>query len=177
MPSQFVFKLHVALFMFACFTGCAIPTSHIPDESKRDRITAMYQEYQPEFPGIQEVTPIQVIEMLENDNNVVIVDVREPEERAVSTLPGALSKSEFEEQEEELKGKKVVVYCTIGYRSGLYTQTLKEQGWDAYNMPGSILSWVHAGQPVVDESGNETKRVHVYGKRWDLLPQGYEAIY
>jgi len=177
MSSRFVYRLPAALFILSCFTGCATPTSDLTDESRRDRIETMYQKYQPEFPGIQEVTPIQVVEMLANDHSVVIVDVREPKERAVSTLPGALSKSEFEERRQELQDKKVVVYCTIGYRSGLYTQTLKEQGWDAYNMPGSILSWVHAGQPVVDESGNETKRVHVYGKQWDLLPEGYEAVF
>ena len=71
----------------------------------------------------------------------------------------------------------IVAHCTIGYRSGKYVAKLQRQGLDALNLKGSILSWVHAGQPVVTFEGEETKRVHVYGQKWDLLPQGYKAVW
>ncbi len=176
MPLRLVSPKGLALSILLLLAGCAAPPTDLPEDAKQDRIDAMYGDFKSEFPDIREVMPDDVIRMRERDD-VIIVDVREPKEQAVSMIPGAITKTEFEARKEELKGKTVVAYCTIGYRSGKYTQGLEEEGWDAYNLPGSILSWVIAGQPVVDESGKETTQVHVYGKQWDLLPEGYEGVY
>jgi rhodanese-related sulfurtransferase len=176
MPRRPIFRLFLVLFTLSVLAGCAASPANLAEEAKRDRIKEMYADFQSEFPGVQTVTPEDVVEMQQRDD-VIVVDVREPKEQAVSMIPGAMTKAEFESRQEELKGKKVIAYCTIGYRSGIYTKRLQEEGWDAYNLPGSILSWVLAGHPVVDEAGNETKKVHVYGKQWDLLPDGYEGMY
>ena len=146
------------------------------DEEKRAAIEAMYREFQPEFPDAPEIGVEELIR-LRTGEDVLIVDVRESEERLVSVIPGAVSKEAFESLKGELGDAPIVVHCTIGYRSAKYVEALKAEGIEAYNLKGSILSWVHAGQPVVDPEGNETKRVHVYGKRWDLLPEGYEAVW
>ena len=146
------------------------------DGEKRAAIEAMYREFQPDFPDAPEISVEDLIR-LQTGENVLIVDVREPEERMVSIIPGAMSKEAFESLKRELGDAPIVVHCTIGYRSATYVEALKAEGIEAYNLKGSILAWVHAGQPVVDPEGNETKRVHVYGKRWDLLPEGYEAVW
>ena len=39
-----------------------------------------------------------------------------------------------------------------------------------------ILAWLLEGGPVYDESGQEVKRVHVYGDKWDFAPTGYESV-
>lgn len=108
---------------------------------------------------------------------VVLVDVREPEERAVSMIPEAIAREEFEHNAESYRKKKVVCYCTVGGRSGVYTEQLRGRGFDAFNLKGSVLSWAHAGGKFVDANGNETHRVHVAGPTWDLLPDGYESVY
>lgn len=146
------------------------------DAERKAAIEATYREFQPEFPEMSEVSVLELLR-LRAEKDVMIVDVREPRERTVSIIPGAISKEAFELLKEDLGGVPIVVHCTIGYRSAKYVEALKAEGLEAYNLKGSILSWVHAGQPVVDPEGNETKRVHVYGKRWDLLPEGYEAIW
>jgi sodium/bile acid cotransporter 7 len=44
------------------------------------------------------------------------------------------------------------------------------------NLRGGILSWLHAGGKIYRE-GRETKSVHVYGRKWDLAPSEYEALW
>ena len=107
----------------------------------------------------------------------MLVDARTPEEQAVSMLPGAITQQEFERRAEDFKGRRVVAYCTIGYRSGEYTEALRADGWDAHNLSGSILAWTHAGQPLETPDGAPTKRLHIYGPKWDLAAEGYETVY
>ena len=89
-------------------------------------------------------------------------------------IPGAITKILHDQNPEAYRDRQMVTYCTIGYRSGLYAQQLRKDGFDAINLRGSILSWAHAGQSLENTAG-ETRRVHVYGRKWDLLPEGYEA--
>ena len=56
---------------------------------------------------------------------LVIVDVRTKDEQDVSMIEGAMRKDDFEARKDEFKGHKVIAYCTIGYRSGKYVETLK----------------------------------------------------
>ena len=64
---------------------------------------------------------------------------------------------------------------SVGYRSGSEAARLRRDGLDARNLRGGILEWCHAGQPVVN-AGGPTRRVHVYGARWNFLPEGYEPV-
>ena len=154
----------------------------------RQKVIAEYEEYKAK--SFANVPDISVEELMNQkadhkaghedsgDANLVILDCRSEPEQAVSVLPGAISKDDFESDPQKFAGRKVVVYCTIGYRSGLYTRDLKARGIDAVNLRGGVLSWAIAGGEFVNpQTGTETKRVHVYGKQWDLLPPNYEAVY
>jgi len=44
------------------------------------------------------------------------------------------------------------------------------------NLRGGLLAWVHDGGKVYDRNG-ETRRIHVYGRKWDLGPKDYEAVW
>jgi len=109
------------------------------------------------------------------DRPAVLVDVREPHERRVSMLPGAISQEDFERDRARYRSWVVVPYCTIGLRSGIYTGTLRNQGFEARNLAGSVLAWAHAGLPF-QADGAVTRRVHVYNADWNLLPRGYEPV-
>ena len=74
------------------------------------------------------------------------------------------------------KNKKIVLYCTIGNRSGRYAKKLRQQKIESYNLVGGILAWAWDEGQLIDSQGL-TKRVHVYGARWNLLPNSYEAVY
>ena len=110
--------------------------------------------------------------------DIVLVDVRTGRERAVSTLPGAISAGDFEDRLAELaaEGKTVVAYCTIGARSSDYARKMGKRGVRVLNLEGSILAWTHAGGDLVNGTG-PTRRVHVYGRRWNLAANGYETVW
>ena len=173
------FAVFLAPAFLAAISGCTsepTPAQGQTDAQKRSAIDAMYGDLRPDFSDAAEIS-VEDLLRLQDSQEVLIVDVREPEERAVSIIPGAVSKEVFETLKADISDEVIIVHCTIGYRSGKYVERLKGEGIDAFNLKGSILSWVHAGQPVVDPEGNETKRVHVYGEQWNLLPEGYEAVW
>lgn len=109
------------------------------------------------------------------DGDVVLVDVRSPEEIAVSIIPGAISLSDFEANRQQYRKAEVITYCTVGARSADYAEKLIEAGFLARNYEGSILDWVDAGLPVVTPAGEATRRVHVYSKKFSVPPP-YEAV-
>lgn len=156
--------------------GCYPDPTAMSREEKRQRIEEMYAGYREDFPEVPGVN-VEELEELRQKEDVVLVDVREPREIEVSRIPDAVPVDEFRENVEAHRDKKIVTYCTIGARSGEYAQELRKNGMDAVNLEGSILSWVHEGKPVVEPQGQETKRVHTYGKRWALAPEPYENVY
>ena len=155
--------------------ACQNP-GELPVAEKQERIDELFEGYKKKFPNAPEMTVETLKARLAAPDPPVIVDTRGDDEREVSMIAGAVSKEEFERRREELAGREVVTYCTIGYRSGLYTEKLVEAGWAAFNLRGSIVSWTHVGGPLVKD-GAPTKRVHVYGRKWNLLADGYEAVW
>lgn len=144
-------------------------------DGRLETIDAMYKEYKADFPEVRDITVSELLEL--DEDSYVVVDVREVEEQRVSMIPGAVTSETFEANPEKFQDKTVVAHCTIGYRSGLYAEKLAEKGFDARNLKGSVLAWAHAGKPFVDSEGKETKRVHVYGPKWNLLPPDYEGVW
>ena len=100
-----------------------------PDALRRAKIFEMYSVYKKEaFPSAEDLTPE---EFSADRAETVLVDVRTARERKISLLPGAITKAEFEERREEFKDKLIVSYCTIGFRSGVYTVDLGKRGFRA----------------------------------------------
>ena len=109
--------------------------------------------------------------------NYIVVDVRSPAEQNVSIIQGSIDQAHFEQNFDSNQKKKVVVYCTIGYRSGYYAKALRQQGLDAYNLSEGILGWIQAGGSLVNTDGQITLKVHVYSRPWDLAVQDHVAIF
>jgi sodium/bile acid cotransporter 7 len=165
------------LLLLALVTvGACQDPGELPVSEKQARIEELYEGYKKKFPDAPEITVETLKERLGGPEPPVIVDVRGDDEREVSTIPGALSQKEFEERRGELAGREVVTYCTIGYRSGLYTRKLVDGGWKASNLRGSIVAWTHVGGDLVKDDA-PTRRVHVYGRKWNLVADGYEAVW
>lgn len=162
-------------FVMVVLQGCGQPSAST-EEEKRAEIANLYGGYRHSFPAVASIRVDQLQELQKNNPRVVLVDVREPKEQAVSMLPGAIALHTFERDIDTYRGATVVTYCTIGYRSGLFAQTLQQQGWRVFNLEGSILAWTHNGGKLVNEKGL-TREVHVYGRRWNLVAPGYEAVW
>lgn len=147
------------------------------DEEKRRQIDAFYAKSKTHFPEVEDVTADEARRLIEaSPERVVVVDVRNPEERQVSMIEGAVTSEDFLGNPADYQGKTVLTYCTVGHRSGLFARQLQDQGWTAFNMKGAILSWTHAGGPLVDANG-PTRRVHVFGPTWNLIADGYEPVW
>jgi rhodanese-related sulfurtransferase len=145
------------------------------DEVKRQKIEDMYSGYKKKFPDVPELSAQKAMN-LTADRRTVLIDIREPREQQVSMLPGAITEKEFMNNPLKYKDAVKIAYCTISYRSGIFAQKLQKKGIAVYNLKGGILAWVHDGGKIYDQNG-ETHRVHVYGRKWNLTPNHYQAVW
>ncbi len=117
------------------------------------------------------------------DTNLVLIDVRDPKEQVVSMLPHALTTYQFAQRFKHgiPPAKRIVVYCTIGYRSGKYAEQLAKQNIVAMNLEGGILAWTFVGGVLYSYGNNDaltkTNRVHVYDKAWNLVHPDYVGVW
>ena len=154
--------------------GCGQPGD---DPSRQAAVLKMYDRYKKaDFPGARDLSGGEVLSLL-TTRPVVLVDVREPAERAVSTLPGAIPEADFLANRAALANATVVAYCTIGYRSGMFVRGMAHLNATVYNLRGGVLGWLHAGGNLTDPTGRPIQRVHVYGSTWNLAPLRYQAVW
>lgn len=161
----------IALSGLAGWMGLGKPV--VGDEARTARVAELYQDYRSEYSAVPEVF---AADLLAGGEDWLVVDVRPAVERDVSMLPGAVSLDELARDPGLSEGRTVVAYCTIGYRSGMWAAEQRAAGVDARNLVAGVLGWSEVGGTFVDANG-PTRRVHVYGPTWDLLPEGYEAVW
>ncbi|MSZ93789.1 MAG: rhodanese-like domain-containing protein, partial [Actinobacteria bacterium] len=80
------------------------------------------------------------------------LDVRENDEWEAGHAPAAvhIAMSDLPDQLDQLRdGRRIVVICRSGNRSGKVTAWLINHGIDAVNMTGGMQVWEKAGLPVV----------------------------
>lgn len=99
--------------------------------------------------GIQDVD-VAAFKAKMQDENVVLLDVRTPEEVAAGKIEGALEidvlADDFEQKIQNLeKDKTYLVYCKAGSRSARACKVMEKAGFqDLYNLKGGYTAW--AGQ-------------------------------
>jgi rhodanese-related sulfurtransferase len=98
------------------------------------------------------VSPAQVAEWRDR-GDVVIVDVREPNEWSQAHIPGAtlLPLSTFDAAKiPDAGGKHLVFHCKSGVRCGMAAEKARGAGFkgDIARMEGGILGWLRAGYEV-----------------------------
>jgi rhodanese-related sulfurtransferase len=88
------------------------------------------------------------------DAELVVLDVRTPEEFAAGHVPGALNVAhdQVEARLPELaayKSKDVVVYCRSGRRSDIALKVLEANGFERlWHLEGDILAWQAQNRPM-----------------------------
>lgn len=108
---------------------------------------------------------------IEGNAKIILLDTRSPKEFNVSHLPNALflDYDNFNSKKVEQldRNTKVIVYCSVGYRSERIGEKLLKMGFkDVKNLYGGIFDWVNKGNTVVNQSGVATDSVHTYNKDW-----------
>ena len=175
-------KIYVGIAVIAAAAGVMLflaPRTGSENSEHTDRklkVYELYNDYKKSFPDIREKKAEDLLALKES-GQAVFIDVREPKEREVSTLPRAITEAELLAQIDKYRNQFLVAYCTIGYRSGKFAEKMEKKNLTVYNLAGGILGWVHAGGKVYAPDGSETSRVHVYGKQWNLLPENHQGLY
>jgi len=116
------------------------------------------------------------------DSTSLFLDAREKNEYNVSHLKNAVwvgyDDFDINRVKHYPKSKKIVVYCSVGYRSEKITEKLNKAGYiNVSNMVGGIFEWKNQNNKVFDNSGAETQKVHAYSKTWGVWLNRGEKVY
>ena len=103
--------------------------------------------------SVPEVTAADLQSRLQNGEQIVVIDVREPDEFARGKIPGAytIPRGVLEMQ---VDGRlpldtTVVLYCGGGARSALAAKSMAEMGYEKVeNLQGGWHAWINSGLPV-----------------------------
>ncbi|OIV36922.1 adenylyltransferase/sulfurtransferase MoeZ [Mangrovactinospora gilvigrisea] len=99
------------------------------------------------------ITPKQLKQWQDDGEDIFLVDVREPNEYEIVSIPGAtlIPKGEFLSGEAFSKlpqDRKVVLHCKVGGRSAEALAAVKAAGFqDAVHLGGGILAWINQIEP------------------------------
>ena len=103
----------------------------------------------------------------------ILIDVRSRREFDESQLPGARNAETLSAALSLLEGRSkdtpIVVYCSVGYRSGAIAEALIQRGYlQTRNLEGSLFEWANSGLPV-HQGTRLTSKVHPYNASWGRL--------
>jgi rhodanese-related sulfurtransferase len=104
------------------------------------------------FSAVQHIDAQQLAEMMENNNDIVLVDVRTPGEYEYDgridgskLIPLSILASSLDELP---KDKTIVCICRSGNRSHTACEHLSVNGFaNIYNLAGGMMGWRRAGLP------------------------------
>jgi adenylyltransferase/sulfurtransferase len=100
-----------------------------------------------------EITVEELKKRLDRNENLFVLDVRNPNEFQICRIPGTvlLPLPELAQRFGELpRNREIIVHCKSGMRSAKAVQFLKEQGFTRLvNLQGGILAWAERVDPSV----------------------------
>ena len=129
------------------------------------------------------VPVISVETLADAKDDYILIDVRDKKEYQISHIKGArhIDWSKIKKTDLDLdKNTKIVLYCSIGYRSEKAGEDLQKLGYSqVYNLYGSIFEWANQGFPVVNQEGIETNKIHTYNKKWSkwVLEESLDKVW
>lgn len=108
------------------------------------------------FPSVRQLPAAQLAAWLTDSSHPkpLLLDVRQPEEFAVSHLAGARRVEFRDEANAVLAGvppsQPIVCYCAAGFRSSVMAWRLSRAGHrEVFNLEGAIFDWACEGRPLV----------------------------
>lgn len=98
--------------------------------------------------GFIDITVVELKNILQEDKNIQLLDVRTPKECANGTIENAVeinvtADGFIEQAVSKLDtSKPVYVYCRSGGRSRIASNILVEKGYKVYNVKGGYIAWL-----------------------------------
>lgn len=155
MISRFGLASVVVLTLIAAACGGEDGESGEAEASTSTVVSAAVGSDEPD-PGIRLVSTERGASIqAEADEDLIVLDVRTPEEFAAGHLEGAILvdfyDDDFVDQLSELDpNRPYLMYCRSGNRSGQTAEIMKDLGFtDVADVDGGIVAWSDAGLPVV----------------------------
>lgn len=114
---------------------------------------------------------VSVDEIADNYDDYIFLDAREPNEYLISHIPNAINIG-FRKWDKTLlneisKDSKIIVYCSVGYRSEKITEKIQSLGYSSVaNLYGSIFEWANCNLPLEDSESKTTMELHTYNRKW-----------
>jgi rhodanese-related sulfurtransferase len=100
---------------------------------------------------VPQISVTEAYQRLSANENIILVDVRQPVETQSGVVPGALliPLSEFGRRMDEIPpDKPVLTICYSSHRSPFAARKLAHAGYDVANVSGGMAAWHRAGLPV-----------------------------
>jgi rhodanese-related sulfurtransferase len=132
------------------------------------------------FPDVAQIEPRELESWLRDSHREppTIIDVRTQAEYDVSHLRGArrVEPGSLPSVLGLSPETPIVVYCSVGYRSSAFGESLKKFGFqNVTDLKGSIFQWANESRPLV-QNDRPTNKVHPYNNVWgQLLDKQYRA--
>ena len=118
---------------------------------------------------VGEITPKKLKSLLDEDEDVIVLDIRESEQRAEGSIPSnemnkeqfiSITRGNLEWKVNKLIQDKeviIVTYCRKGGRGALGAQVLRKMGYEnATTLKGGLKGWAKAGYPIKTGLGTVT---------------------
>lgn len=132
--------------------------------------------------------PQELATFLENQDAPLVLDIRTPAERSVSSIPGSrfirFESFDLDDVEGVARDRTVVLYCAVGFRSERVGEQLLAAGFtDVFNLYGGIIEWHNRGyrlQPgpaATPDDAGAAPPVHGYRPRWGRWVERGRVIY
>ncbi len=141
--------LLVALIAAGLITACSTGTS-----TQSNVQTGAPAQSTSKFVTLPPEQVLKIIRENKDNPNLVILDVRTPEEYQSGHIDGAINVDfyapDFPQQLDKLdKNKVYVLYCRSGNRSGRTVPLMKQLGFrEVYEIQGGISNWLRKGLPL-----------------------------
>jgi len=118
---------------------------------------AAYDHLQSQSSTYGDISIEQAMLLIETRPDLVIVDVRTPEEYETGYIEDAVNICVTCDAQELLDNlnpdDEILLYCRTGSRSATAARILNENGYrKVYNMLGGITAWTNAGYTIVSPS-------------------------
>jgi molybdopterin/thiamine biosynthesis adenylyltransferase/rhodanese-related sulfurtransferase len=118
-----------------------------------DQFCGIHPEPEPAAGSGEDVQPRELAELLKNGNAPFLLDVRNPEEWAITRIEGAtlIPLPELAQRYTEVPyDRDIVVYCKAGTRSAKAAEFLRGKGYRRVrNLPGGTLRWSDEIDPTM----------------------------
>ena len=186
------YKRRLILFIFALLIA-----SYRPAFSELFTLDSIMEEVRRDFPTVGQLasqelisakgTNSKIVDEGLPDHKIVLFDVRENSEFAVSHIKGAIRVDPgiwtydfIERYGQNVDGKTVIFYCSVGVRSSKLARASQRQlvklgAINVYNLEGGIFNWHNLDMPLVNHNG-PTRYVHPYNSKWGKLLNRHKYV-